>query len=108
MKRIQRDHDQRLSIDTYSQSVQFLKDNSREELNDRDHNSSVGEDYKTNKTTADYDEQDMLLQYIKPVLKKNLTHYSQGVIMTFKSVEITISEQIDEKTKTVALLYVPL
>lgn len=49
-----------------------------------------------------------MLAKIKPVLRKNLNHYSQNVILTFKSVEIMIFEVIDGKRKVYTPLYIPL
>ena len=44
----------------------------------------------------------------KPVMKKNLNHYNNNVILSFKSAEIYIIDDDFDKSKISSPIYVPI
>ena len=58
------------------------------------------------------EQHDYLLKILKPVLKKNIMHSNNNVIMTFRSIEIQIFEDLivdgEKRTRSMMPLFVPL
>ena len=50
----------------------------------------------------------MLMQNVKPVLRKNINHQGNNVILMFKSIEIYLIDSESEKAKVPTPVYVPV